>query len=142
MNGVDIAVALEVGAVKREDGVDRVDAHDGNQTGIIDLDALNAVVLDDPFPNRINRRDVLQQSQQAFNGNDFLKRFLMREAQPVQRYRTGSNIPKFSDVLGAEEDGILLPQQLRNGARGLRTEWVGRLSTAQENIGVNKDTYQ
>ena len=40
LKDVDIAVAFEIGDVEREDAVDRVDAHDGNQAGVIDLDAL------------------------------------------------------------------------------------------------------
>ena len=50
MNGGDIAVPPEVGGIERENGIHRVDAHEGYQAGIIYFDALDAVVLDDPFP--------------------------------------------------------------------------------------------
>src|SRR5205085_2078951 len=37
LKSVDIAVALEISDIEREDAIDRVDAHDGNQAGIVDL---------------------------------------------------------------------------------------------------------
>ena len=50
--------------------MDQVNAHDGHQAGIVNLDALDAVVLHKPFPNRVDRGVVRQQSQQAFDAGD------------------------------------------------------------------------
>jgi hypothetical protein len=58
--------------LKREDAIDPVNAHDGNEAGIVNLDTLDAVVADYLFPNRVNRRDVRQQSQQALDAADLL----------------------------------------------------------------------
>jgi hypothetical protein len=77
------------------------------------------VVVDQPLPNRINPWDVRQQSQRVFDAGDFLKRFLMREFQPIRLYRPGSHVPKLSDVLGAEEDGIVL-----TATASLRRRWL------------------
>ena len=124
--GADIAVALEVGDIERENGIDQVNAHDGDQAGIIDLDALNAVVLNEPLPNRIDRRNVRQQSQQVFDAGDFLERFLVRESQSVDLCGPGSHIPKLGDVLGAEEDGVLCRNSFETAAVACeQSGWVG-----------------
>jgi len=64
----------------------------------------------------------------------------MRESQPVDFRRAGSQIPELSDVLGAEEDGILLPQ-LREGAGGFQSGWVGG-ALRRRIIRVDEDTHQ
>ena len=169
-------IALEIGTIEREEAIDCVDVHDGNQTGVIDLYALNAVVLDNLFPDRVNRGDVRRQSQQALDATDFPLHFLVREPESIHPSGTSGDVPKFSDVLGqgvpdrcsaaqrpsgsnavlathsaehgeqallgTEEDGIVLPQQLRDRVGGLRAEWMAWLGAAQENIRVNKDTHQ
>jgi len=141
--GADIAVSLEISDIECESGIDQVHVHDGHQAGIImDLGALDAVVLHEPFPNRIDRRNIREQSQPVFDAGDFLKGFLLRKSQPVYPDRPSSHIPELSDVLRAEEEGMLLAQQSRDGGRGLGGQWVGRLGAAQENIRVNEDTHQ
>ena len=50
---VDRAITLEIGEIEREEAVDRVYAHDGDQTRIINLDALDVVVLLDPLPHLV-----------------------------------------------------------------------------------------
>lgn len=52
----DTVVALEISGIKREDTVNCIDGHGGNETGIINLDALDAVVLHDLFPGGVDRR--------------------------------------------------------------------------------------
>jgi hypothetical protein len=43
--------------------------------------------------------------------------FLRRQTEPSQIYRTRRHIPELGDVLGAEENGVLLPDQSRKTAR-------------------------
>jgi hypothetical protein len=57
----DVAVAFEISGIEREDVLHRVDAHDSNEPGIIDLHALNSVVLYDLFPYGLDRRNIRQQ---------------------------------------------------------------------------------
>ncbi len=63
----------------------------------MDLDALHAVVSDELFPNRINRRDIRQQGQQVFDLGDFPKRFLVRKSQTIHLGRSGGEAPKLSE---------------------------------------------
>jgi hypothetical protein len=64
--------------------------------------------------------------------------FLRRQTEPSQIYWTRRHIPELGDVLGAEENGVLLPDQSRNCAGGLRAERVIRLSSTEQNIRVNQ----
>ena len=41
----DIAVPFEIGSIERRDALDGVDAHHRHESGVIDLDALDAVVF-------------------------------------------------------------------------------------------------
>ena len=53
MKGGDVAVSFEIRSVKRQDALNCVDGHDGNEARIIDLDAL------DPYcpPQFLSMRD-------------------------------------------------------------------------------------
>lgn len=70
MNRTDAVVTLEISGIEGEDALDRVDAHDGDETGIIDPHALNPVVTNNPFPRAIDRENVRQQSQQLLDVAD------------------------------------------------------------------------
>ena len=58
----DAAVALKISGIECENTLHRVDAHRGNEPGIIDFDALDLVVSHNLFPSGVDRRDVRQQS--------------------------------------------------------------------------------
>jgi hypothetical protein len=60
--GADIAVALEIGGIEGKDALDGIHAHYGYEPGVINRDALDAMVLYDLFPNGVNRWDVRQQN--------------------------------------------------------------------------------
>jgi hypothetical protein len=47
----DIAIALEISAIESEDALNCVDAHYGYKPGVINIDALDPMVLYDLFPN-------------------------------------------------------------------------------------------
>ena len=75
MNYGNLAEALEIGIIERQDAFDRIDFHDGNETGIVNLDSLHVVAPNDLFPCWINCRDIWKQSQELFNVVDFTQRF-------------------------------------------------------------------
>ena len=53
MKGANAVVPLEIRSIERKNALDRVDAHDRDEAGIIDFDALDAVFVDDPFPRGV-----------------------------------------------------------------------------------------
>lgn len=66
MDGVDVCVALEVTGVEGENVLDAVDMHGGDQTGVMDLDATDAVGDQEASPFRVNIRPVCQEAESAF----------------------------------------------------------------------------
>src|ERR1035437_1172018 len=66
---------------------------------------------------------------------------LCASSEPIHLHRASSDIPELGDVLGTEEDGILLPQERRDGVGGLRAERVGWLGAAQQNTRIDKDAH-
>jgi len=55
-------IALEVSAIEGQNALNSVDAHDGDEPRVIDLDALDFVVVHDTFPRGIDRRYIRQQN--------------------------------------------------------------------------------
>ncbi len=51
----DVAVPLEISGIEREDALDRVYVHSGNEAGVINLDALDFVVPYNLLPTRIRQ---------------------------------------------------------------------------------------
>jgi len=99
VKGTDIAVPLEIGGIEGKDALDGVYAHDGYKSGVIDLDALDAVVFDDLFPNQVDRWHVWEQRQKVLNAPDFRQNFFVREAKPVNVSRASGDVPKFGYIL-------------------------------------------
>ena len=54
-------IALEVTAIEGKNALHGVDVHDGDEPRVIDLDALDFIVVHDAFPHDIDRRYVGQQ---------------------------------------------------------------------------------
>ena len=138
----DAAVTLEIRRVEREYGLDSVDSHDGYEPCVIDLDALDAMILHDFFPSGVNCRNIEQYGEQAFNTANLSQDFLMRQSEPVQLSGSCCDVLEFSDVLSTDENSLPIPHKLRDGVSGLRAMWIVRLGAAQQNIRVNEDTHQ
>ncbi len=49
-------IALEVSAIEGKNALHGVDVHDGDEPRVIDLDALDFIVVHDAFPHGIDRR--------------------------------------------------------------------------------------
>jgi hypothetical protein len=109
VNRPDVREAVEINGIKRKHTLDRIDAHNGNQPCVIDLDAAHLVSGHDLLPRAVDRRDVRQQRQRFFNVANLLQRLFRRQSQPVPVSGTRGNIPEFSGVLRAKKDLIFLP---------------------------------
>jgi hypothetical protein len=55
-----MVVTFEIRNVESQNIINRIDAHDGNEAGIENFDALDAVVPDKLFSRRVDRRGVRQ----------------------------------------------------------------------------------
>ena len=61
MNHADVAKALEIIRIKRKHALDRIDIHDGDQSGIMNFDPLHLVSRYDLLSCAVDRRNVRQQ---------------------------------------------------------------------------------
>ena len=61
MKGADAVVTREISGVGGKNALDCVDAHDRDEAGIVDFDALDSVFVDDPFSRGVDSRHVGQQ---------------------------------------------------------------------------------
>ncbi len=52
------AVALEVGVIEGQDGFYGIYVHESHEAGVVYLDALDLVVLDDGFPGCVDSRNI------------------------------------------------------------------------------------
>ena len=102
-------VAFEVSAIKGKYAFHSVNVHNGDQPRVINLDALDSVVVNDAFPRGVDRWYIGQQGQGILDAGELPQRFLRREAESVPVGGAGRDIPKLRNVLGTKEDGFFLP---------------------------------
>jgi hypothetical protein len=69
----DFGEASEVRVVECQKALHRVDLHDRDEAGVVNLNALDAVSGDQKFPDGIDLWDVGEQAQRLFDGRSFLQ---------------------------------------------------------------------
>jgi hypothetical protein len=78
MKGCDVAVALEVRSIERENTLHRVDLNDGNQPSVINFDALDLVGCRNPLSHSIDSGNIGKERQKPFDATDLTKYLFLR----------------------------------------------------------------
>ncbi len=73
----------EVTAIEGDDTVHPVDVHRGDETGVVDLDALHIMRDDQPFPFRVDIRGFGEDGKETFEAAPLLTRFVRRKSEAV-----------------------------------------------------------
>ena len=108
MEGRDIAVSLKVRNIEGKNAIYRIEIHQCNKARIKNFDSVDIVMSYDPFPLRVNTRNIGQQSQHYLDGADFLEHLLLCHAKAIGACGTRCDVPEFRDVLRTEEKRLPL----------------------------------
>src|SRR5258708_36282160 len=73
--------------------------HHRSQAGIVNLNALDAILHNNSPPLSINRYTVRQESHTGLDSPDFALGLRDRQSETVAGHRTCDRVPKFSDIL-------------------------------------------
>jgi hypothetical protein len=133
--------AGEVIGVEGEDAPYPVHVHHGYQPRVVNFNSLHAVRDDEALPFPVGRGRIPQQRQDALDFFDFGEHERDGKAEAVVRQRAGRDIPEFRDVLRREANRLIAGEQLRHARHCNLVLRIGRLSPAQQNIGIDENAH-
>jgi hypothetical protein len=108
---------FEVGIVQREDGTATSDERRRRKTRIVNLDASDLMLDDEPSPLIVHRRGVMENLEVAFDEKDTFFRRLNRRPLPIRRFWARHDVPEFSQTLGSVANPVSGDKQAINRYR-------------------------
>jgi len=115
-NDFDVNIACKARRLERQDGLDSMDLHRGDQSCIMGGSTRNLTIDDQRLPSRINRRRLRQQDEHALQARQFRRGPRWRHPKPVLGYGPGSDRPQLDQILGNDVEYCALFRQSLDGA--------------------------
>jgi hypothetical protein len=142
MNGDDTWIATEVGCVQRQEAIQPMHMHRGNQPGIMHLNTRHCAGQHQPPPVRMNLRSIRQEDKQPLDYPRSSIRFRHGQAETVDRFRSGADAPELNQILSRVTHFLAaLLERMERRTDGI-VLGVAALHEPQQDVGVGEIGHQ
>lgn len=142
MDCFDIREAGEVSRVEGEDALDAVDMHGGDQAGVMDLDAGDAMRHKQLAPFLMYIETIGKQSDSGFDGACPAVGLCRRQAKSIAINRAGEDVPEFAEILRSVTRIGLANQKAIHCCSHVNLIRVVWLLPAKQNVAVEQYQHQ